>query len=1142
MMSKVFKGIGLFLALSATVLFGDGYLGIKGSGLVEVFNSSGELIAARPLEKAGGNIRDIAYGDLLPAREGNELAVLTQAGELSVYADPLKGEDSLLFLQSVAAGPFALAGLTGSEAGVVAVSFGDAPFGLVASDALLVDVKNVNIVGGKHVPYIAVTAGGGDWAMLGADGYAEVFSGNSQRMIRDSYFKPGQGAIDIVRTSDSLYAVLYNDNRVHFRRLNGSKAGGDFMLKSAGSVVAFTVIPEIKNAEGKKPGKDTVWVDAAAFDHHGGWRLDTKFIHLMGCPYLIAAGVGTPVENARTSFAVTEPGVYRVLVRARNWIQEHSPGRFKVRVDGSLLTSDFGAAESDEWIWEPGGELKLAVGEHQLELVDQTGFYGRCAAVVLSKDPDYLPPNELDGFRQERALLTGTSLDSKDYGQFDVVVVGGGTAGCPAALAAARNGARTALIHNRSVLGGNASSELGVPVNGAARSHAYARETGICEELGRIKAINKYPKMSRAIEAACQEEPNLTVFLNQHVIDAEVQDGRIISVEAMDTHTGELGTFSASQFIDTTGDGWLGYYAGADYRVGREARSEYNESLAPEVADNKTMSGCLMGEYKLGYGWKNAKHPVSYTAPEWAYQLPPNPEFGRSIANLNGQWWLEYPNHVDDVWDAEYARDELIRIVFGYWDFLKNKWEKRDTAKNAMLTYVPITEAKRESRRLQGDHVLSQQDAMDAREFLDTIGHAGWSLDVHHPEGILSGEKGQFDFDETVPVNNIPFRSLYSRNIKNLLFAGRCMSVSHVALGTVRVEATCMVTGQAAGTAAAMCAGRGIMPRELGQNYIQELQQELLKDDQYIPGVANFDPLDLARKASVSASSTAPSDLFGMQFLQPDGKREFGLGDQRFFIYETGQDGLLGTLYLYVKSSSSQDVSMPIRILGVADSHSENLGDCPVLCEASATIPAGHEGYVIFHVQADISQPFFAIEIPAISGIRLPEAAKGHLGARAVWRRRPDHEFANIGKPRIMLYSDPPLIYPRNYASENVINGISRIVGTEPNMWKSDPKAGLPQWILLKWKTLQTFSRVHLTFDTNLDYWRAAIPRPPELVTAYKVQVKEGDQWETIIQESENVQRFREHHFPEVMTGELRIVVEQTGGAPSAAIYEVRVY
>ncbi len=1141
-MKKVAKHIIFCLVLSAGSLFGDQYLGVTESGSVEMFSSSGERIAARQLEAGEKNIQGLAYGDLLPVREGNELAVLEQDGGLAVYEDPFEGKGTLALIQDVAAGPFAVAGLTAADAdgGVVDVSSGDSPGGVVASDALLVDIKHVNIFGAKHAPYIAITAVGGEWALLGVDGYAEVFSGNSLRMVRDSYFKPGPGAIDIARTSDSLYAVLYDDNRVHFRRLTGSTAGGDMVLKSSGKVVAFSAEPEA--AVKITGGKDIIWVDAAAFDHRGGWLLDTKFIHLMGCPYLIAAGVGTPVENARTSFAVSEPGTYRVWVRARNWIQEHSPGRFNVQVNGQKLAAEFGAADSDQWVWEPGGELTLAAGEHHLELVDKTGFYGRCAAVVLSKNPDYVPPHELKAFQRERARLTGISTEPRDYGAFDVIVVGGGTAGCPAALAAARSGARTALIHNRSVLGGNASSELGVPVNGAGRSHAYARETGICEELGRMKAFNRDPKMSLSIEAAVREEPNLTVFMNQHVMDAEVQDGRIVSVEAMDTHTGELGTFSASQFIDTTGDGWLGYYAGADYRVGREAQHEYTESLAPETADNKTMSGCLMGEFKLGYGWKNAKQPVSYSAPEWAYQLPPNPEFGRSVANLNGQWWLEYPNQVDDVWEAEYARDELIRIVFGYWDFLKNKWEKRDSAKNAVLTYVPITEAKRESRRLLGDYVLNQNDVLSARMFPDVIGHAGWSLDIHHPEGILSGEKGQFDFDETAPLNNIPFRSLYSRNINNLLFAGRCMSVTHVALGTVRIEATCMVTGQAAGTAAALCAGRGILPRELGQKYIQELQQELLKDDQYVPGIANADPNDLARKATVSASSTSSGDQFDEQFLAPDGRRESGLGDTRFFIYESGKDGYLGTLNLYVKSGARQDILMPIRILGVTDSHAEDLSDCPVLRETSAVIPAGYEGYVTFDIQTELPPPFFAVETLEVGGVRLPEAEKGHLGARAVWRRRPDHEFVNIGKPRIMLYSDPPLVYPRNYEAQNVINGTSRTVGTEPNMWKSDPQAGLPQWIQLKWESPQTFSRVHLTFDTNLDYWRAAIPLPPEMVTAYEVQIQENGHWVTIIQESENLQRFREHQFPEVTADQLRVVVKNTGGDPSSAVYELRVY
>ena len=210
---------------------------------------------------------------------------------------------------------------------------------------------------------------------------------------------------------------------------------------------------------------------------------------------------------------------------------------------------------------------------------------------------------------------------------------------------------------------------------------------------------------------------------------------------------------------------------------------------------------------------------------------------------------------MDDLEDPEGARDELIRITFAYWGWIKNHWAEKDKARTYEMVYVPYMDARRETRRLVGDYILKQQDAEQGVMFPDRISYGGWSLDVHHPKGIHSGKEGPYYFDGRVPIYSIPYRTIYSTNIVNLLFAGRCMSVTHIALGTVRVEATLSTVGQAAGTAAALCIRHGVTPRELGQRHIVELQQQLLKDDQYIPELKNEDPADLARGAKVSASS-----------------------------------------------------------------------------------------------------------------------------------------------------------------------------------------------------------------------------------------------------------------------------------------------
>ena len=1165
------KRISVLILIFSSIAAADFYLGLTGSYDVELFDSSGKKVHAVKLSgsgpRSGNEPISMAYGDFISSNEGNELILLTDSGQVEFYTDPFDSSDGqavFITRYSLQAEGRILRGISfdpdRGELAVVAIqgnlSYVHIYDGILKGDLLRLS-RSYRMTGGRHAPHYSLVSlnrnGVPDWALLGEKGYIEVFSGMGDELARQLYLSSNDrdGTIGFSAAADGVYAILHRDGRIHYRSADGLRADrNDIYLDSNSLFSGFTAVSGVSLAATQKSSTDaaTLWIDASAFQKPGGWLLDTQFVHLMGSPYLIAAGIGTPVENAAASFTVADSGTYRLWIRSRNWIREHSPGRFNILINDNSLEQVFGAADSDQWVWEEATKrLNLSAGEHTLTLNDLTGDYGRCAAVILSRDPDYSPPDSLDSYRQERARLTGRSLVPVDQGNFDVIVAGGGVSGVPAALAAARNGARTALIHNRPVLGGNASSELGVGVVGASRLHAYAQESGICEELIRDRASQRpgggrYMRMTEVYQEAAEAEPNLTVFFNRHVCQAVMNGDQITAIKALDTVTGEISLFSGKIFIDTTGDGWLGYYAGADYRVGRESRSEYNESLAPETEDQKTMSGCLMGNYKLGYTWTQTDHPVEFIARDWAYQLPPNPEFGRSVTGLNGQWWLEHPNHVDDLWEAEHARDELIRVVTGYWDWLKNKWELRERAEKALLTHVPITVAKRESRRLLGDHVLNQNDVLSAREFPDVIGHAGWPLDVHHPKGILSGEEGPFDFDEFAPLSQIPYRSLYSRNIANLLFAGRCMSATHVALGTVRVQATCMVTGQAAGTAAAMCVTRGVDPRTLGQRHIQDLQQQLLRDDQYIPGIRNEDPLDLARHAEISASSAARYDLTDEPFLS-SGIGQRGRPSGRIhYIYETGHDRRIGRLFVHVQSNSKNARTLPVTLRGVKNSDTADIEKEPVLRHVEINVPGNTDGFVEVDIQTDVETPYFALEFGNTPGLTLPDANNGHLGARAVWRHRPWHdELTNSSKPRLFMYTDPPLRYLRNYSATNIVSGISRIVGQEPNLWKSDPELSLPQWLQLNWGAPAKINRIHLTFDTNLDI-RNPMPVPVEVALAYEVQVDIEGSWQTVVEETANYQRFRVHSISPVETDRLRVVISKTGGDSSARIYELRVY
>lgn len=366
----------------------------------------------------------------------------------------------------------------------------------------------------------------------------------------------------------------------------------------------------------------------------------------------------------------------------------------------------------------------------------------------------------------------------------------------------------------------------------------------------------------------CADEKNLTVVLNQSVSGAEMNTNCIFAVEATDVLTGERYSYGGRYFIDCTGDGWLGYYAGAEFRLGREAASEFNESMAPETADEITLSGICKGYMRnnphnrpLHLFVNKTSSPVPYEKPPWTPLFPDTQTFNRKVNGaFSGNWWLEHPGDVDDLWGAEEARDELIRINLGYWNYLKNIWDQKERVANYRIDWVGFMHGKRETRRFVGDYTLTETDVVNARNFPDAVAHGGWQIDLHHPKGIYSSPDGPFYSYKKVNVYSIPFRTLYSKNVENLLFAGRNISVTHVAFGSTRVMGTCAVCGQAVGTGAALALKYGVTPRTMANEHINELRQLLLKTDQFIPNLRNKDRLDLAHQASVSVSASSTAD------------------------------------------------------------------------------------------------------------------------------------------------------------------------------------------------------------------------------------------------------------------------------------------
>ncbi len=442
----------------------------------------------------------------------------------------------------------------------------------------------------------------------------------------------------------------------------------------------------------------------------------------------------------------------------------------------------------------------------------------------------------------------------------DVFVAGGGMAGVCAAISAARNGAKVVLVQDRSRLGGNSSSEVKMHIVGANSGRPGWREGGLIEEFRLDDAVNN-PQRSwelwdLLLYDKVKSEPNITLLLDTVLFAVEMKRDAIQSVMARSDKTEHLYRVKSHTYLDCTGDSRLALEAGAEMRWGREVRSEFNESLALEKPDAHTLGSSILFTSR-DYG-----KPIPFNAPKWARKVTKEQLRFRGVKSWEyGYWWIEWGGKINTIRDNERIRFELLSIVTGVWDYIKNSGE-HPTSANWGMDWVGMIPGKRESRRLMGDHVLAQNDLLGLNgDFEDAVAIGGWPLDDHPPGGFDDYDHKPFVQIKTPDVYNIPLRSLYSRNVKNLMMAGRNISASHVAFCSTRVMATCSVMGQAAGAAAAVCAKEKLMPRELCENKIKlgELQQTLLRDDQSIKNRRSTDGKDFAHTAKVSASASEKS-------------------------------------------------------------------------------------------------------------------------------------------------------------------------------------------------------------------------------------------------------------------------------------------
>ncbi|MDR1980993.1 MAG: FAD-dependent oxidoreductase [Tannerellaceae bacterium] len=600
-----------------------------------------------------------------------------------------------------------------------------------------------------------------------------------------------------------------------------------------------------------------IFVEAEQFDEKGGWVVDNQSMIQMGSPYLMAHGLGVPVANASTNLSIPHDDRFRVWVRTRNWVKQWkddcTPGKFEVCFNGTALDSIFGV-QLFEWHWQDGGYVELKAGNNKIELHDITGFNGRCDAIYLTTDFNRIPPGnikELTIFReQKQPAPSQTVMEGAD-----LVVVGGGIAGCCAAISAARLGCKVVLIQNRPILGGNNSSEVRVGLSGLISQQPYPNLGNLMDELGTIgywnywearqtpnterskhifNVIEKYPekKIHNAGPASnygddqkeqlIKSEKNIDLFLNVQAYKVEKEGNTITSVTGKNILTGEEYRFKGRWFADCTGDGTLGFLAGADYRMGRESRKETGEPRAPEKADQLVMGTSIQ--------WYAEETEVNTTFPAcpWAIRFDEQ----TCCPGLRGDWDWETGMNNDQITEIESIRDYALRAVFGNWDFLKNRSEQKDLYANKALAWVAYIGGKRESRRLLGDMILKEQDVLNRTVYEDASFTTTWGIDLHYPKELPGMQEAPFlsyaDVQDIEPYA-VPYRCLYSRNIDNLFMAGRNISVTHVALGSVRVMRTGGMMGEVVGMAASICKKYDVNPRQVYLSYLPELKRKMEK-------------------------------------------------------------------------------------------------------------------------------------------------------------------------------------------------------------------------------------------------------------------------------------------------------------------------
>lgn len=732
--------------------------------------------------------------------------------------------------------------------------------------------------------------------------------------------------------------------------------------------------------------------------------------------------------------------------------------------------------------------------------------------------------------------------------EMDLVVIGGGLSGVCAAVAGARKGLKTALVHDRPVPGGNCSSEIAINMNGAAQNghspSVYAREGGIVEEF---KQNYRYYGKDRDLGffSMVNNQENLEVYLNTYITDAECADGKILSVSGVQLASERTFKFVAPIFIDCTGDGSVAFKAGAEYMYGREAQSEFGESLAPLEADEYTMGDSII------FRARDAGKPVPFHRPDWAYDIEKCPFFknlgddkglDRSFYSVNGPefegyWWVEYGGQVDTVYDNEDIALELRKIAYGVWDYMKNsgKFPNLDTYK---LTHVSTLPGKRESRRFVGDHILTQTDVDTKTDFEDAVATAGWEMDVHAPKGIY--DDGHATFWHFVGGTlSLPFSMMYSKNVDNLMFAGRNMSATHVAFGTSRLACQGGVAGQACGTAAYLCKKYGCTPRDIKNDHIEELQTILLADDQYILNMKEPSDPDLTENTSVTASSEK-------EYSNQETNGMICLSDM-YVLALPSTVGRIDSIQIKLKNFDHVEQLLKLKIM--SGTRKENYIPEYVVNEIEIPVPADFNDWMELPIAAENLQDdkaYILFEINpslrlyanntlltgAVTFVAKPqiETTSKYEGLYRMWRLRQDRPYRSISfrdvKPEQNIY-----------AAQNVLNGFSRPHGT-PNLWISQ-SSDTEEWLMLRFPEPKTVEDIELVFNTMLE--EDNMPdNLPTIISRYDIEAETAEGEIVYLPDLTNHMRVARHTIHAENVVSIKINFKENCGSEYFELYGIR--